>query len=251
MTDQTTAPDPSLPQADPPALIGEPVAEQLPPEEVASKPVPKKSGAVRETVETLLLALLIFVAVRQVVLNFRVEGSSMEPNLQNGEMLLVNRRSYSEFNPATLINWIPGIDVDGHDYQPFGGISRGDIIVFNPPNGAEPYIKRIIGLPGDVISFQGGNVFVNGTQLDEPYIDDGITNCPTASCRAPVTVGPDQVYVLGDNRGNSEDSRYFGPFNIDAIIGKAWITYWPLRDLGSVPHYDYPNIPEANASSGN
>src|SRR6187200_2050785 len=90
MTDQTTAPDPSLPQVDPPALIGEPVAEQSPPEEVTSKPVPKKSGAVRETVETLLLALLIFVAVRQVVLNFRVEGHSMDPNLQNGEMLLVN-----------------------------------------------------------------------------------------------------------------------------------------------------------------
>jgi signal peptidase I len=251
MTDQTTAPEPSLPLADPPATLGDLNAEQLPPDVTTSKPVPKKSGAVRETIETLLLALFIFVAVRQVVLNFRVDGHSMDPNLHNGEMLLVNRRSYSEFNPASLINWIPGVDISGHDYEPFGGVSRGDIIVFNPPNGDKPYIKRIIGLPGDVITFQGGSVYVNGVKLEEPYIEEGITNCPTANCRVPVTVGPDQVYVLGDNRGNSEDSRYFGPFDINSIIGKAWVTYWPLSDLGSVPHYDYPDIPEANASGGN
>ena len=251
MTDQTTAPDPSVPLADPPDTLGDPNPEQMPPDVVASKPVQKKSGAVRETIETLLLALFIFVAVRQVVLNFRVEGDSMIPNLHNGEMLLVNRRSYSEVNPASLINWIPGVDVSGHDYEPFGGISRGDIIVFNPPNGDKPYIKRIIGLPGDVISFQGGSVYVNGIQLDEPYIESGITNCPTSRCRIPVTVGPDQDYVLGDNRPDSQDSRYFGPFAINSIIGKAWITYWPLSDLGSVPHYEYPDIPEANAPSGN
>src|SRR3954451_13946247 len=135
MTDQPTAPDPSLPLADPPATPGDPDVEQLPADASATKPVPKKTGAVRETIETLLLALFIFVAVRQVVLNFRVDGHSMDPNLHNGEMLLVNRRSYSDFNPASFINWIPGGDVWGHEYEPFGGVSRGDIIVFNPPNG--------------------------------------------------------------------------------------------------------------------
>lgn len=251
MTDQTAAPEPSFPRAEAPTPQGDPIDPQVHVDDAVAAPPPKKSSAIRETVETLLLALLIFVAVRQVVLNFRVDGHSMDPNLHNGEMLLVNRRSYSEINPASLINWIPGIDINGHDYEPFGGVNRGDIIVFNPPNGDKPYIKRIIGLEGDVISFQGGYVYINGVKLDEPYIDGAITNCPTSSCRIPVTVGPGQVYVLGDNRGNSEDSRYFGPFDINSIIGKAWITYWPLGDLGSVPHYDYPNIPEANASSGN
>lgn len=253
MSDQTTTPDSSHPPTPEPAQLPDQPTDLPQPEATVAKPAPKKSGAIRETIETLILALIIFVLVRQVVLNFRVDGHSMDPNLHNGEMLLVNRRAYTDVNFASLINWIPGVDVNGHDYHPFGNVERGDIIVFNPPNGDKPYIKRIIGLPGDVITFQDGFVYVNGVKLDEPYIADGngITRCPTTSCRVPVTVGPDQVYVLGDNRTNSEDSRYFGPFAISAIIGKAWITYWPLSDLGRVPHYEYPNIPDASASNGN
>lgn len=214
----------------------------------------KRSSALRETIETLLLALIIFVAVRQVVLNFRVDGNSMLPNLHNGEMLLVNRHAYEDYNLSSLINWIPGIDVGDKVIHPFGEVNRGDIVVFNPPIDNKPYIKRIIGLPGDVITFADGHVLVNGVVLEENYDLGGPTTCPSgaSACRAgAITVGPDQVFVLGDNREHSEDSRYFGAIDIDSIIGKALVTYWPWDDIGRVPHYDYPSVPEATTTNGN
>lgn len=214
----------------------------------------KRSGALRETIETLLLALIIFVAVRQVVLNFRVDGSSMLPNLHNSEMLLVNRHAYEDYNLASLVNWIPGVDAGDKVIHPFGEVKRGDIVVFNPPVGNKPFIKRIIGLPGDVITFANNSVVVNGVPLQENYELGGPTECPggAQACRAgPITVGEDQVFVMGDNRDNSEDSRFFGPVDIDSIIGKAVITYWPWSDIGRVPHYDYPSVPEAATTNGN
>jgi signal peptidase I len=215
--------------------------------EATSGSVPKKRSGLRETIETLILAVLIFFGVRQFVLNFQVDGESMVPNLQNGEMLLVNRHAYEEYNLSSLVNWIPGVDIDAQVVTPFGGVERGDIVVFNPPNDDKPYIKRIIGLPGDVISFANDHVYVNGVEVQEDHIDDP-TRCPTSNCQRPVTVPEGHVYVLGDNRDNSDDSRYFGPVPIDDIIGKAIVTYWPLDEIGRVPHYDYSDIPAAQAS---
>ncbi len=191
------------------------------------------------------------------MLNFRVDGNSMFPNLHNGEMLLVNRHAYEGYNLASLINWVPGVDAGDKVVHPFGKVNRGDIVIFNPPVANKPYIKRIIGVPGDVITFADGKVVINGTPLDENYDLGGPTFCPSMatgklSCNSgPITVGPDQVYVMGDNRENSEDSRYFGPIDIDSIIGKAMITYWPWSDIGRVPHYDYPDVPAARATGGN
>jgi signal peptidase I len=183
--------------------------------------------AVREIVETLLLAALIFFLVRLVVLNFRVDGESMLQNLDDGEMLLVNRNAY-QF-----------VDINGDRYYPFDPPERGDVIVFNPPNGSDkPYIKRIIGLPGEEITFGNGHVYVNGKQLEEDYIEYR-TNCGRRD-QCDVVVPPDHVFVLGDHRTNSSDSRVFGPVPVENIIGKAWLAYWPLDDVGFVPHEDYP-----------
>lgn len=214
----------------------------------------KRPGALRETIETLLLALIIFVAVRQVVLNFRVDGNSMLPNLHNSELLLVNRHAYEEYNLASLINWIPGVDVGDKVIHPFGEVHRGDVVVFDAPTEDNAFIKRIIGLPGDVITFSNTKVVVNGIPLEENYDLGGLTECPqgaTACNAGPITVGENQVFVLGDNREHSQDSRFFGPIDIDSIIGKAVITYWPFSDIGRVPHYDYPSVPEATATNGN
>lgn len=163
---------------------------------------------VRELVETVFLALLIFVGIRLVVQNFKIEGSSMEPTLHNGQRLLVNRLAYLGLSEP----------------------QRGDIIVFRAWGQDEDYIKRVVGVPGDEIEVAGDRVVVNGSPLDEPYIQ----NHPTHGGPGRVVLGAGTYYVLGDNRDNSSDSRLHGPLASERIVGKAWLTYWPIRDLGFV-----------------
>lgn len=210
----------------------------------ATKPQHSALRATKEILETLLLALVIFVGVRLLVLNFRVDGLSMSPNLDNREMLLVNRNAYAHFDLNAILDVLPGEDHSGtRNIYPFDPPERGDIIVFNPPAESDkPYIKRIVGLPGDIVSIHDGSVFIDDQQLDEPYIASGITDC-AGGCQT-VTVPPGSIFVLGDNRNNSSDSRAFGPVKISSIVGKAWFTYWPSDDIGIVPHYDYPGISE-------
>lgn len=210
---------------------------------IVSTPAKKQSSAIREIVETALIALLIFVGVRALVLNFRVDGSSMLPSLVNGEMLLVNRNAYDSFDLYTLVDWLPGVDhAQAKEFTPFPGPHRGDVIVFNPPvTSDKPYIKRVIGLPGDTVEIKDGSVFVNGTKLDETYLHGDTTDCEPRACD-PVVVPPGHVFVLGDNRAHSSDSRYFGTVEIDSIVGKAWITYWPIGHIGKVPTADYDEL---------
>ncbi|MEA2529856.1 MAG: signal peptidase [Thermomicrobiales bacterium] len=228
---------------------GEP---QAIPVDVAPNPAPKSTAgksaarAVREIVETLLLALVIFVAVRALVLNFRVDGNSMVPNLHDQEMLLVNRNVYFHFDLNQWLNYLPGEDREGERIvYPFHPPERGDIVVFQPPVTSEkPYIKRVIAVPGDTVEIrQDGYVYINDERLEEPYIQGPITDCNRQRCEQTV-VPEGKVYVLGDNRRNSSDSRIFGLVDVDDIIGKAWLTYWPMDNFGLVPHYDYPEISE-------
>ena len=218
---------------------------------VATRPAATTGRAVREVIETLLLAAVIFFLVRLVVLNFRVDGESMTPNLQNEQMLLVNVNAYRHFDLNNLLNLIPGQDRDGAwMVWPFGQPERGDIIVFNPTADAEqPYIKRVIGLPGERITFEDGYVYVNGQRLDETYIDGPATRC-RQSDECDVVVEPDHVFVLGDNRTNSTDSRVIGQVPLSNIVGKAWLSYWPLDLFGFVPHYDYPSQIEESIGTG-
>jgi len=209
--------------------------------EQGAEPVPsakhQAGRAVREVVETLLLAALIFFLVRLVVLNFRVDGESMLPNLDDGEMLLVNRNAYEY------------ADIGGNRYYPFDPPERGDVIVFDPPNGSDkPYIKRIIGLPGEEVTFGDGNVFINGELLPEDYIKDR-TRCGARSDNCDVIVPDGYVFVLGDHRSNSSDSRVFGPVPVQNIVGKAWLSYWPVDDVGFVPHESYTDNAEQPAVS--
>jgi signal peptidase I len=169
----------------------------------------------------------------------------MIPNLHDREMLLVNRNVYLHFDLNQWLNYLPGDDNDEERIvYPFHPPERGDIVVFDPPvQSGKPYIKRVIGLPGERISVgQDGYVYIDGQRLREPYIRGGITECSTSTCQWTVPEG--SVFVMGDNRQNSSDSRILGPIDVDDIIGKAWLTYWPLDELGLVPHYDYPEIAE-------
>lgn len=167
----------------------------------------------RELIETVVLSLIIFLLIRQVIQNYRIEKHSMEPNFYQGQFVLVNKLAYR-----------------------FGQPERGDVIVFhNPNNTSEDYIKRIIGLPGDTVDIRNGTVFVNG----EPLVED-FPHYPIAATEnmAPVTVSDNYLFVMGDNRPNSSDSRAIGPISQDLAVGKAWLRIWPLDQFGIVEHED-------------
>jgi signal peptidase I len=211
-------------------------------------PPPRKAtSTLREIIETALLALIIFVLVRTFVLNFKVDGRSMLPTFENGEMLLVNRNAYRAIDAWDFIDWIPGMDErNTTPILDLGEPDRGDIIVFTPPAPGEekPYIKRVIGVSGDQIEIRADErVYVNGTPIEEDYIRGDGTVCPPGweHCGL-VTVPEGSVFVMGDNRNNSEDSRYFGPVPEENIIGKAWVVYWPIDVWGPVEHPEYPEL---------
>ena len=163
----------------------------------------------RETLETVILAVLIFLVIRSLVQNYRIEGQSMEPNFHHGQYLLVNKMAYR-----------------------LGEYRRGDVIVFHYPNDpSQDYIKRIIGLPGDTVEFRDGVLFVNGLFIDEPYDQVQIAkNIPAQ------TVAPAFLYVLGDNRPASSDTRTWGQLSQEFVIGKAWLAIWPVDKAGLVGH---------------
>jgi signal peptidase I len=164
---------------------------------------------VREILETvvpaLLIALLINIFVGQAT---RVEGQSMEPNLHSDQRLVVEKLSYR-----------------------FHGPQRFDIVVIEMPSqGEELLIKRVIGLPGETVEFKDGHVFVNGQMLEESFTSEDTQ----AGRQGTITVPPLHVFVLGDNRNRSNDSRSFGPVPIENIVGRAWFSYWPPETLGFV-----------------
>lgn len=208
----------------------------------------KKKSSFREIIETAILAILIFVLVRNIVLNFRVDGASMLPTLENGEMILVNRNAYRELDLGDFIDWLPLVP-EQHWFTivDWGTPERGDVIVFTPPppGTQKPYIKRVIGLPGDHVKITAeGQVLVNGVALDEDYIGTYRNECVNVPSFAycDVTVLEGSFFVMGDHRSNSQDSRYFGVVPEERIIGKAWTVYWPLDVFGPVEHEEYPEL---------
>ena len=158
--------------------------------------------------KTALFALILFLLARLVILPYEVEGRSMTPNLVNHERVLVNRAVYSHFDAAAWLGWVPGVDVENTDWYPFHSPAQGDVIVLNPPQFSEtPYIKRTIALAGDTVDIRDGAVYVNGERLDEPYLDGLSTTCDDETWCHDFVVPEGTVYVLGDNRGESFDSR--------------------------------------------
>ena len=190
----------------------------------------------RDVLETLLFTLLIFFLVRSVVQNFRVDGSSMEPTLHTGQYIMVNRLIYAHIDLNIFSRWLPG----GENKEPrlaylFHLPRRGDIIVFEyPRDTSRDFIKRVIGLPGETVEIRDHQVYINGVPLEEPYLSDVARR--QMSHMAPVKVPPNAVFVMGDNRGNSSDSRNWGPLPLDRIVGKAWFTYWPADRWGLIPN---------------
>lgn len=211
------------------------------PEDDVREPLPPpRSPFLREIAKLVLIVVIVFGVTRLFLLPYQVDGASMTPYLANGEHLFVNRTAYAHVDLNSILNLFPGEDrPDGDDIYPFGQPHRGDVIVLTPPTeSVDPYVKRIIGLPGETVTFHAGLVFIDGEPLTESYITGAISECRRHQW-CTVKVPADSVFVLGDNRTNSSDSRTFGPVKESAIIGKAIFSNWPLEKLGPIDHPDY------------
>lgn len=180
-------------------------------------------SSIFEFLKTVIAIVLIAFFVRFFLFQpFVVEGSSMEPNFHNAEYLLVNKLSYRLAAPK-----------------------RGDVIVFHPPTAPSVnYIKRIIATPGETVEVKNGQIFVNNTEIDEPYIPAEKTlvrNSEAANLKT--TLGENEYFVLGDNRDHSSDSREWGNVPKENIIGKAWVILFPVKNFGLVFHPSYAAVP--------
>lgn len=189
-----------------------------------------------ETLEVVALAILMFLAVRAVGQNFIVDGESMDPTFENNQLLIVNRLAYLSVD----LSWLPGMDDD--EWRPFGEPETGDVIVFAFPGDLErDFIKRIIAREGQTVSAENGTVFVDGIPLDEPYLiepEDGSVPVVRWDGDFPEQTVPEgMLFVMGDNRGNSFDSRAWGMLPESLVIGRADVRYWPFDQISLVEHH--------------
>ncbi len=188
---------------------------------IPEPPEPVKAGqgwgrTLVDIFETVLLSVVLFLGINTVSSRIRVESISMQPTLYAGNFVLVNKLAYKLGTPG-----------------------RGDIIVFlYPPDPTQvPYIKRVIGLPGDHVHIANGKVYVNGEMLVEPYL-------VTATNRGgDWNVPANSLFVMGDNRNNSSDSRSWGYVPLGNVIGKAEVVYWPPQKWGLL---SFPTAAAAN-----
>ena len=175
-------------------------------------PQPRRSiwlGAViRDVLEAVALAAVLFLVLQIALQNTIVDGPSMEPNLQDQQWILVNKLAFRLGQPQ-----------------------RGDVIVFDAPDGSgREFIKRIVALPGETVSVREGQVSIDGAPIDEPWLPR-----QDRSSYGPYMVPQGQVFVLGDNRANSNDSRVWGGLDVAKVVGRAWLSIWPPQSIGSVP----------------
>lgn len=173
------------------------------------------SSLLREVAEVVVLAVVLYLGITLFIQPVHVEGLSMWPTLDDGNYLISGKIDYRLHAPQ-----------------------RGDIIILRPPtNNSTDFIKRIIALPGEKLLIRGGTVYIDGHRLhEESYLPEAWTvsvDWPCGGCDAR-TMGPDQYFVMGDNRNRSQDSRFFGPVSRDRIDAKAWFRIWPLDHFGNI-----------------
>jgi signal peptidase I len=192
-------------------------------------------GCLFEIVETLVLTLIIFLVIQNFVAQpYKVQQMSMERTLEPEQYVLVDK-----ITPR------------------FDTYKRGDIVVFHPPadwgNDDTPFIKRVIGEGGDTVEIRDGDVLINGTVIDEPYVyEDDLTGEPQDTTAAldqtSWTIPSGELFLMGDHRSNSADSRTFGPVDVEQVIGRAWLRYWPIDAFGILPTPTYPMLAETETA---
>ena len=186
----------------------------------------------REIIEAVVLAAVVFMLLQVTVRNFKVDGSSMEPTLEDGQYLLGNRLVYLRGELDRLAKIVPFWTAgEGSSRHAIHAPKRGEVIVFefpdsNPNNPKKDFVKRVVGLPGETMRMFDGKVFVNEEVLNEPYLSH-----KDHSNASKVTLGEGEYYVLGDNRTHSNDSRSWGAVPEANIRGKVWMVYWPAPGI--------------------
>ena len=217
------------------------------------------SHVLRELLEAVVLALAVFFVIQLSVQNFRVQGHSMQPTLDTGEYLMVNKLGYFKIDMERLARLVPFWDVEpgDHRYIPFAHPPKhNDIIVFRAPvQNEKDFVKRVVGVPGEKVVIKQGVVYIDGVAPKIPEMPGFGQNevghrellglpgsgCPTAwqdwqemrRAEDPLVCAlqENQYFVLGDNRTKSNDSRDWGPVDLDRIIGKVWFVYWPFSKV--------------------
>lgn len=179
----------------------------------------------REFFEVIVLAVILYFGISFAVQAVHVEGLSMFATLNDNDYLIADKIDY-RFHPP----------------------QRGDIIILRPPtDNSKDFIKRVIALPGERLLIRDGIVYINGHKLDEPYLPEAWTtfnNWPTNGSDGQV-MGPNEYFVMGDNRNRSQDSRIFGPITRDRIDGRAWFRIWPVSSFGDI----YGKVPTLETST--
>jgi signal peptidase I len=177
-------------------------------------------GAIFDFLQGIVVILAVLVMVYLFIMSPQeINGASMEPNFHNAEYILTNKVLYKFREPK-----------------------RGDVVIFKSPKNKEvDYIKRIIGLPGETVKLQNNTFYVNGQKVEEPYLPADIVVFGGSFLREgeEIVVPPGQYFVAGDNRPHSSDSREFGTIAKEDFIGAAFLRYWPISQMGTLPHPTY------------
>ncbi len=188
---------------------------ELPPdEELSPKPTYSFGRALKDLIQIALIVVLMRVGLDVILPRYVVDGASMEPNFHTSQRVVVDR--------VTMM---------------LEGASRGDVVVLDSPTQKdELLIKRVIGLPNETVTMRDGRVYINGRLLDESYV---LEYCTSRACNGEWLLGPDEYFVLGDNRPHSYDSQDFGPVKASTIKGIVRLRYWPLFDADILTAPDY------------
>ena len=196
--------------------------------EAASPRPRRRTNWLVETIITVVLALGLYLVIQAfLVQTYRVEGRSMDDSLHDGQHLLIDKLT-------------PRFD----DY------SRGDVVVLHPPDEPEdstPFIKRVIGVAGDHLELRDGTVWIDGVELSEPYLAPGSVTEPGFDDITEWDIEGGDVFVMGDNRLDSRDSREFGTVATSEIVGRAWLRFWPIDQFGILATPTYPELDQAPA----
>ena len=185
----------------------------------------QRGSIIIDTLQPVVMAFAVFMMIYLFLFQpHKVDGNSMYPRFHDKEYILTDKLSYNTGSPK-----------------------RGEVIVFHaPPPANSDYIKRIIGMPEETITLKEGYVYINDEKLPEEYLPNGLLTNQKNFLRNNVSykIPPGYYMVFGDNRNYSSDSREFGPIARKAIVGKAWVRYWPPAAMGIIPHENYLTIPK-------